>query len=543
MSVTYNDLIKFFPHQNIREIQQQALYKCAEFLNNDKKYLILELPPGVGKSAIGMTIARYFKNKNKSTYYITPQKILQDQYANEFKDIAIIKGKKNYRCLHDPFLTCDYGACEKSSKQLIKPELTYDTDNKENNIKNKKSKQKCINCPYKIAVEDAFNSSISLFNFDGYYLHTNFSKFSSQERNLLIIDECHKIENKMINLYSLSLSKKEHSDLPEYKNIHQYQPYLIKLRMMLEQNINDNNQQLNLVTIDNTLLDRLLKERDKNIDKISKIEKILNNIEHDWVINTEYNFDKTFKGIEIKKLYVNDVIPSYIFKKTPKIILMSATIINPKEFCTYNGIPYNSAMYFNAGSPFNINNRKIYIIGSGSMSMKNFDFSKKMLVEDIKRIINHHKNDRGIIHTYSNKIANFIRDTIIDDRIIVKDDKHSIEYCLNKLKESKNGIIVGSAMEEGLDLKDDLSRFQIISKIPYPNLGDNQIRIRKDNDKEYYQYLTILTLCQAYGRSIRTHTDYANTYILDSDFSRLTRNCMPKWFNEAITLDSSFLYT
>ena len=41
-------------------------------------------------------------------------------------------------------------------------------------------------------------------------------------------------------------------------------------------------------------------------------------------------------------------------------------------------------------------------------------------------------------------------------------------------------------MAEGIDLKDDLSRFQIITKVPYPNLGDERIKIRCNKDYIWY---------------------------------------------------------
>jgi Rad3-related DNA helicase len=49
---------------------------------------------------------------------------------------------------------------------------------------------------------------------------------------------------------------------------------------------------------------------------------------------------------------------------------------------------------------------------------------------------------------------------------------------------------------------------------------------------------TILRLVQAYGRSVRSKDDFANTYILDGSISYLLRDAnemLPKWFSDAIT--------
>jgi Rad3-related DNA helicase len=92
-------------------------------------------------------------------------------------------------------------------------------------------------------------------------------------------------------------------------------------------------------------------------------------------------------------------------------------------------------------------------------------------------------------------------------------------------------------MTEGLDLKGDLSRWQIISKVPYPSMKDPFILAKKLRDEKWYSWMTALALTQATGRSVRSATDYASTYILDSDFkSFLNRSggLLPKWWTDAI---------
>jgi len=92
-------------------------------------------------------------------------------------------------------------------------------------------------------------------------------------------------------------------------------------------------------------------------------------------------------------------------------------------------------------------------------------------------------------------------------------------------------------MSEGIDLKDDLSRFQILTKIPYPNLGDERIKIRCKRDYTWYVNEAVKGIVQAYGRSIRTEKDHADTFILDGCFEDLLhRNgkLFPKWFIDAL---------
>jgi Rad3-related DNA helicase len=88
------------PHKP-RPIQTQAIdFALDAFVNKKQKYVILELPTGVGKSFIAATIASYFHKVNKDwkSYIISTQIILQDQYKKEFPHFANISASGNYTC-------------------------------------------------------------------------------------------------------------------------------------------------------------------------------------------------------------------------------------------------------------------------------------------------------------------------------------------------------------------------------------------------------------------------------------------------------------
>jgi Rad3-related DNA helicase len=100
-------------------------------------------------------------------------------------------------------------------------------------------------------------------------------------------------------------------------------------------------------------------------------------------------------------------------------------------------------------------------------------------------------------------------------------------------------ILVSPSMINGVDLKDDLSRFQIIMKIPYPNISSNKIKKRQSDCPDWYNWKTCVDLVQMYGRSIRSEDDYANTFILDESLSNVMKynyKYLPIYFTEAIKL-------
>ena len=84
----------------------------------------------------------------------------------------------------------------------------------------------------------------------------------------------------------------------------------------------------------------------------------------------------------------------------------------------------------------------------------------------------------------------------------------------------KPTVLLSPSMTEGVDLKGDASRFQILCKVPYPYLGDKLVKKRMHKWKWWYPLQTIKVVIQSVGRSIRTKEDQAITYILDSDWER-----------------------
>ena len=64
-------------------------------------------------------------------------------------------------------------------------------------------------------------------------------------------------------------------------------------------------------------------------------------------------------------------------------------------------------------------------------------------------------------------------------------------------------VLVSPSLREGVDLPDDELRFQIVTKMPYPDLGDPWTAARQARDPRWYALETAKALVQAYGRSCR----------------------------------------
>ena len=145
-------------------------------------------------------------------------------------------------------------------------------------------------------------------------------------------------------------------------------------------------------------------------------------------------------------------------------------------------------------------------------------------------------NNLVVHNCHSYKIANYIEENCANSRLLFHTSENR-ENILQKFIQSKDPLIlVSPSMTEGLDLKDDLARWEIIVKIPYLYIGDKQVARRMTVDPDWYNWQTCLTLVQSYGRIFRSETDWGTAYLFDSGARRfITKNkdILPKWFLEA----------
>jgi len=207
---------------------------------------------------------------------------------------------------------------------------------------------------------------------------------------------------------------------------------------------------------------------------------------------------------------------------------MSATIDNDNFV---KSLGFNDCAFINISkSPFTTENRKIEFLNVRYLRQSSSDSDKLAVVKEIDKLLKHHKNERGIILTSSIKRCKFIVKNLSNEsksRIRLAHSENeggrTIEEILEEHGQKKGGVLLSSSLWQGIDLKDDLSRFQIIEKCPYLYLGDKRVEIKKEKDEKWYYYQTTMKLLQGIGRSVRNENDFATTYVLDSAVQNLLR--------------------
>jgi Rad3-related DNA helicase len=138
----------------------------------------------------------------------------------------------------------------------------------------------------------------------------------------------------------------------------------------------------------------------------------------------------------------------------------------------------------------------------------------------------------GIIHGVSNKYRDFLLTESSWRGIMTA----SIEEHAAKVADKLPSVLVAANLTEGYDGKDDLCRFVILPKVPFPSLGDTRTRLRMEEDARSFDYQALVAVVQGAGRGVRHPDDYADTWILDELWSMLyskRKTWLPQSFKES----------
>jgi ATP-dependent DNA helicase DinG len=286
------------------------------------------------------------------------------------------------------------------------------------------------------------------------------------------------------------------------------------------------------------------------IRDVEKLTRTINNILSDpknWILSEIKKENHDVVKVELKPLDISPYCRP-VLEKCSKTLIMSATILNNKTFCRNIGLVAEEVKFLQVESDFPIENRPIYPLNIAYLNFSSMQLHsiKQDIAKAVDNIMSLHKNDKGIIHTTSYEQLNFIKENISKEnlrRLVLTDpDIQRDEVIAQHSNSKKPTVLISPSLHTGLDLRNELSRFQIITKIPYPNKGDRWTNAKREKDQEWYYWQTALKLIQACGRSIRSKDDWAKTYVLDSAFRYfVTRNMniLPSWFVQAIRTMSS----
>ncbi len=527
------EIIENFPFAEPRKGQFEIITRIKDAIDNGYRYIILEAGTGTGKSAIATTLANIYE----PAYILTMTKQLQSQYAVEF-GYPLVKGRGNFTCKDSNFDDkCDSGTCQTvpNSQNFVCNFGITKSPFEEGKFAFNDAHDTPIYfrsnevCNYWNQKSRAVQSDITLMNYDYALLELAYVQHFGK-RHLMILDEAHNIEDKLMHRMEVTLSNKMlKNDIKKSipRNMMSYQDP--KEWTLFLQSIYQDYKDISLTKLPKNKADHI------NRTKL-RLSELLSNMENNpgnWVVS---NADG---GISFKPLNIDVYANERLFKYADVCVFMSATILDHELFCKWLGINPEDVYYLSIKSAFPASERPVHLKTVGPMSQRAIKRTAPKTIPVLEKIIEHHKYEKGLIHTHNYKCQQYIMEHIKDKRLM--DHKsNDREFKLRMFEKSKDPLVlVSPSMSEGVDLPYEKCQFQVIYKIPFPYLGDLQIKKRKDQDPKWYAYKTVMTLLQAYGRGMRAEDDYCETYILDGNIKMLFNNRMykslvPEFFTEAV---------
>ena len=536
------DLVKNFPDGYSPTSQQKRILKRVEqALNGKKKFVIICAPTGTGKSMLSKSIGnctpvpddswvdlvndnlmfkqthtgeyvhadKSYESEPFGSYVLTITKNLQNQYKELFEDTSILKGKSNYKSTIDPNIDVEL-------ESLIMPKKILDIHRAQNK------------CPYHNARNEALTNNFTALNYKMFFSLPQHVR----RRDAIICDEASELEEEIVKRFSITIdyNQLDRLGVTYSKLITVNKKSVLNWITSLVNELADIRDEL-LTNKNKNKIQQSLKQKNKLLS-ISRLYNSLITIHAHWY-ESDFIVEKDGSAVKLTPLKVN-VLSDTIFSHGDKVILMSATIVDHKSFAKTLGI--TDYEYIEVGCEFDSELSPIYVSTKAKLNHKNLVKEMPKVVDQIRKILDIHKFDKGVIHTHTNAITSMINGSIKDKRMLYRQVNSTNEDILElHSADNKPTVLVSPSLTYGVDLKDNLARFQIIVKLPYSPLGSKRVKALFEQDKRWYENKMLVNLIQACGRGTRSTTDHCKTYILDGNVVRVLQSCkerLPKYFLE-----------
>lgn len=520
--------------------QQIELIKRAEdAFAQGYKYVICSAPTGSGKSFLSKTMGNvatgctaefknlintyeafkqdYVGNYTKEidcmkeppfgAFALTITKSLQDQYQKLFEETPLLKGKNNYQCAVDVNVDVENAPC------MITPKM----------------KEGCWSknlCPYYNARNIALTSNFAVLNYKMFLALPGHVK----RKNFIVCDEASELEDELVKQFSVFIDpdrlklygvKVPYLYNTEPENVHRWHNCVM---VAVSEQIEALTDRFNSKTASLNINERI------KLNWLKNLHRTLILIDETWG-SCEYICQRENKTVRLTPLRVN-TLSKYIFDYAENVLLMSATIIDHKNYAKSLGI--KEYKYIEVDSTFDAKKAPIYVSVTNKLNQGNIKRLMPKLLSQIESICEDHKNDKGLIHTHTMEITKELQRNLKGKRFLYRDGELKNELILdNHFKSKEATVIVSPSMTFGVDLRDDYARFQIIVKAAYLPLGDIRIQRLAKEDPTWYTNKMLCNLVQACGRGIRSKEDYCVTYILDANVYEEVvkhKNKLPKYF-------------
>ncbi len=518
---------------SFRAGQRETIDDIIAERNAGTKLTLLSAPVGSGKSAIGVA-----SGHGKRTLYVCTTKQLQDQIAADFPNAVVLKGRSNYVCLKDPEnLTAEH--CTKAVGKRNCKWCKYPSGCEGHDDHSYRGPCACVaNCEYVQTKTRALAADLAVLNIHLFMTEANFvGGFSGWE--YMVVDECDLIESALMSFVDVTLTKRQIEILglnpPSRKTVEE-----AWIDWMNKQALPKCGEMIEYLQSEYTTYNIRLQNELENLYRKLKFASY-EIPKGNWVfIPDEYRWS-------FKPVFVSKYAQRYLWDHTKAVMAMSATLVNPRQFCKDLGFDPKDAEMYEIDSTFPVENRLIKYTPKGNVTFKTFDQEFPKVIRGLEDVLAKHPNDKVLVHAVSYGNMRQILETVNEKsraRMIWHEGSKDRLDALERFRNATYpAVLVSPSMDRGIDLPYDACRVIVVMKVPYASLKDKQISSRvysAADGSEWYATNTIRTIVQATGRATRAADDFSVSYILDGQFGRLYgehKMIFPKWWREALVME------
>jgi len=519
-----------FPAPSYRGAQEQALADVREAFEAGNDVVLVRAPTGSGKSLLARAVAGCARRPGEAepheavgAYYTTPQVSQLDDVASDplLEDLSVIRGKSNYDCIlpGETNTPVDRAPCAR--------ERGFDCP-----VEHR--------CPYFSDRAIASNRNVAAMTL-AYFMQTAGSDVFGR-RDVVVIDEAHGLAEwaemyATIDLSPTTVPVWEDCEPPAVGGLTDAAGYAERLRATCQRRQQELRGKVELTpgeAADRDRLAELVRDLGWFLEDLRDLDSRTT-----WVVDQP---DGAGGGITIKPMDPARYLHHTVWDRGNRFALLSATILNKAAFCRSSGLDPSNVALVDVPHTFPVENRPLYDVTQGKMTYEHREETLPKVARTLVRIMAAHPDEKGLVHAHSYAIADRLADLLSDFGVgarVRSHDRENRDAALEGWKRSAGSdVFLAVKMEEALDLKGDLCRWQVLCKAPYPNTRDSRVARRLEDGQWAWYYRTALrTVIQGCGRVVRAPDDYGATYLADSsllDLFERARTDMPDWFAEQV---------
>ena len=527
-----------FPASSFRGTQEQALADIRNAFADGNDVVLVRAPTGSGKSLLARAImgsadtaGDVAPSEATGAYYTTPQvsQIADVEADDLLDDLAVIRGKSNYDCIlpgeHDT--PVNRAPCVR--------EQGFDCS-----VKHR--------CPYFSDRAIASGNRYAAMTL-AYFMRTAGSEVF-RKRDVVVIDEAHGLAEWAEMYATIELSPDrvpvwDDVGIPDVRADADPEEDALDRTARFAASLRDVAKRAKDELTGRAELEREeVARRDRLGELISELGWFLEDY-RDPESPTTWVVDQS--GGEGSPLAIKPLDPARYLRHTVwdrgnRFALLSATILSKDAFCRGVGLDPANVALVDVEHTFPLSHRPLYDVTQGSMTYEHRDETVPKIARLIVRLMAEHPNEKGLIHAHSYDIAGQLVGLLGEFGVAARVRRHGRENRDAELETWKAAsdpeVFISVKMEEALDLRDELCRWQVVCKAPYRNTNDSRVASRLADDQwAWYHRTALRTVIQACGRVVRAPDDYGATYLADSSLLDLfdrARADTPPWFRDQI---------